>query len=117
MKTILLTLQIELWIFLSGLAVIIAYRMLTGAINTKGLLSDKGNRLEFSPARLQLLLTTLAIAFYYIGEILTNVEKGKFPTIPNEMFFVLGGSHAFYLGSKTVGLITETVARFRNKNP
>jgi hypothetical protein len=115
MKTILLTLQIEVWVFLAGLAGIIAYRLLTGAINTKGLLLDKGNHHSFSPARLQLFLTTLAIAVYYIGEVLAT-KRGEFPTIPREMFLVLGGSHAFYLGSKTVALINETLARQANRN-
>lgn len=113
MKAIVLTLQIELWVFLLALAVMIGYRMLTGTINTKGLLSAKGDHLEFSPARLQLLLATLAVAVYYIGEILVSSPLGGFPTIPNEMLFVLGGSHALYLGSKSAGLITEALSRFR----
>jgi len=107
MQTMALVLRIEVWCLLVGLAVIVAYRMLTGDIITKGLLQDKGGSSGFSPARLQLLISTLVVAFYYIGNALTNANTGQFPTIPNEMFLILGGSHAFYLGSKTVALILE----------
>ena len=114
MNTILLTLRLEAVIFLGGLVVIVGYRMLTRGIITKGILSDKGVRPPaFSPGRLQLLIATLAIAFYYLGQIPFSVEKGEFPTIPNEMMYLLGGSHAFYLGSKTVSLIFESLARAR----
>jgi len=107
MQTMALVLRIEVWCLLVGLTVIVAYRMLTGDIITKGLLQDKGGSSGFSPARLQLLISTLVVAFYYIGNALTNANTGQFPTIPNEMFLILGGSHAFYLGSKTVALILE----------
>jgi hypothetical protein len=113
MKQILLTLRIEVWVFLLGLVVIIGYRMLTGAIKTKGLLSDKSSRSGFSPARLQLLIATLATAFYYIGEIPTSAQEGVFPTVPKEMILILGGSHAFYLGSKVISLITESLGRLK----
>lgn|SRR5574341_1396921 len=117
MRTISLTLQIELWAFLTGLAIVVAYGMLSGTINMKGLLDDKFGVTPasppsspgsgFSPARLQLMLASVAVAFYYIGQIFTTLKTGEFPTIPNEMLYVLGGSHTFYLGSKIVGLISE----------
>jgi hypothetical protein len=46
---------------------------------------------------------------------MTAVETGKFPTIPNEMVLLLGGSHAFYLGSKTVSMTLETLGFSKNK--
>lgn len=117
METLALTLRIEIWIFLIGLAVIVVYRMLTGAINTKGLLLDKGSDSGFSPARLQLLISTVVVAFYYIGQALSNTNTGRFPTIPNQMLLILAGSHTFYLGSKTVALILETFGFSKNKSP
>lgn len=116
METMALALRIEIWVFLIGLAVIVFYRMLTGPINIKGLLHDKGSSLGFSPARLQLLISTVVVAFYYIGQALSNTNTGQFPTVPNEMLLVLGGSHTFYLGSKTIGLIRETLGPSKNKN-
>jgi len=123
MQIMSLTLRIELWIFLIGLLIVVAYGMLTGTINMRGMLADKigsgsapslptPSRAGFSPARLQMLLSSLAVAFYYIGQVATTFQTGKFPTIPNEMIYVLGGSHAFYLGSKTFGLISE---KLRNR--
>ena len=110
-------LQIEIWVLLIGLAIIVSYRMLTGTINTNGLLHDKGGGRGFSPVRLQLLLSTLAFAVYYIGLVLTIKKPADFPRVPQEMLLLLGGSHLFYLGSKTVGLIFETfgISRTRNK--
>ncbi len=100
--------------WLIGLAAVVFYRSLTGGINTKGLLQDSGTSSRFSPARLQLLISTIVVAFYYIGQTLTNKNTGQFPTIPNEMLLILGGSHAFYLGSKTVALILQTFGFSKN---
>jgi hypothetical protein len=95
------------WLIL--LATVIFYRLLTGSINTKGMLDDKGSGSGFSPARLQLMISTAVVALYYIGQALTSKNTGQFPTIPNEMLVILGGSHAFYLGSKTIALLLETL--------
>ena len=84
----------------------------------RGMLADKmgggspsnpptPSRAGFSPARLQMLLATLAVALYYIGQVTTTLQTGKFPTIPNEMLYVLGGSQTFYLGGKLIALISE----------
>lgn len=108
METMAQTLRIEIWIFLIGLAVIVLFQMASGAINMKGLLTDKGGGAGFSPARLQLMISTISVAFYYIGQALTSTNTGQFPTIPNEMLLILAGSHAFYLGSKTFALLLET---------
>lgn len=116
METMVLVLRIEIWCFLIGLAAIVFYRMLTGAIVTRGLLDDKGQGLAFSPARLQLMISTVAVAFYYIGNALNSAHTGQFPTIPNEMLLVLGGSHTFYLGSKTVALLRESLGLARSKS-
>jgi hypothetical protein len=117
METITLTLRIEIGVLVIGLAVIVIVQALSGAINTKGLLADKGGGAGFSPARLQLLLSTFVVAFYYIGQLLTTAQTGVFPRVPNEMLLVLGGSHTFYLGSKTVSLILETLGLSNNKRP
>lgn len=115
METMALMLRIEIWVFLIGLAVIVLFQMASGAINMKGLLNDKAGGAGFSPARLQLLLSTFAVAFYYIGQVATSAQTGEFPTVPTEMLLILGGSHTFYLGSKTVALILETFGLSKNK--
>lgn len=117
MPTIAQILRIEICGLVIGLAAIVFYRLLTGEIITKGLLDDKGSRSGFSPARLQLLVSSVVIAAYYIGTALTNTNTGKFPTIPNEMLLILGGSHAFYLGSKTIASVLQTFGFNADKKP
>jgi hypothetical protein len=109
METLALIMRIAIGGWLIGLAAVVFYRLLTGGINSKGLLDDKGTSSGFSPARLQLLISTIVVAFYYIGQALSNKNTGQFPTIPNEMLLILAGSHAFYLGSKTIALLFETL--------
>lgn len=115
METMILVFRIEIWCFLIGLAALVFYRMLTGTINTTGLLHDKGTSSGFSPGRLQLMVATIVVAFYYIGQALSN--NGQFPTIPNEMLLILGGSHTFYLGSKSISLLLETLGFAKKQEP
>ena len=107
---------LDTWILLAGLAIIIAYRMLTGSINTKGLLKDKDGGTGFSPARLQLLISTVTFSCYYIAQVVRHADKGEFPPVPREMLMVLGGSHLFYLGTKSFKLALETLASTIRKN-
>jgi hypothetical protein len=116
METMILVLRIEIWCFLIGLVVIVFYGMLTGTINTTGLLHDKGTSSGFSPGRLQLLIATIVVAFYYIGQAFTK-DGGQFPVIPNEMLLILGGSHTFYLGAKTIALLRETFGSSKEPDP
>lgn len=109
-------LRIEIWGLLVALAIIVFYRMLTGSINTRRLLHDKGARSGFSPGRLQLLMSTIVFAFYYIGQVLSNATPKEFPAVPKEMLLLLGGSHIFYLGGKTLGLLSETLGVSKKKS-
>ena len=109
-------LRIEIWGLLVGLAIVVFYRMLTGTINTKRLLHNKGGRSGFSPGRLQLLMSTMAFVFYYIGQLLSNAKTGEFPAVPREMLLLLGGSHLFYLGGKAFGMLSETLGVSKNKS-
>jgi hypothetical protein len=106
-NTLSTTLRYEIWIFLLGLVAVISYRLLTGRINMKSLLSDKSTRRQFSPARLQLLLFTLGGALYYLILIIENKRQGRFPDIPNEFLLLMSGSHTFYLGSKLMPLLAS----------
>jgi hypothetical protein len=96
----------EIAIFLLALAGIIAARMLTGQINTSGLLHSKSQDKsgiqngDFSPMRLQLLVFTLGSAFYYLSQVLNNPNPTQFPPLPQSWPAILGGSHLFYLGGK-----------------
>jgi hypothetical protein len=95
-------LRYEMFFVLTALAVIIAYRLLTQQINTKGLLRDKIGGRATSPGRLQLLIVTLLIAIYYVVQLF---QTQKMPDIPREFLLALGGSHLFYLGGKVYALL------------
>lgn len=97
-------LRYEVLFALTLLAVIIAYRLLTGQINTRGLLRDKVGGRAISPGRLQLLIVTLLILSYYVMEVL---ETKKFPNMPQSFVLALGGSNLFYLGGKFYGLLAS----------
>lgn len=92
----------EVLIFLGGLAAIIAYRLLTGQINTNGLFygSKKGGGKYFSPERVQLMVFTLGTAMLYLSSVTQNRTSGVLPDVPTQTLVLLGGSHAIYLGGK-----------------
>lgn len=106
MDTLSTVLRCEVFFALTALAVIIAYRLLTGQINTRGLLRDKVGGRAISPGRLQLLIVTLFIIGYYVMEVL---ETKKFPNMPQSFVLVLGGSNLFYLGGKFYGLLARNL--------
>jgi hypothetical protein len=100
--------QISCWsvtLFLASLFAVVAVRLLTGGINTAGLLYGlrrEGSifRRYFSPERLQLLITTVAVALYYLASVLESTESHVLPPIRQELVALTGGSHAVYLAGK-----------------
>jgi hypothetical protein len=89
----------EAFLFLGGLAAIVAVQLLTGQINTDGLFRGEDGE-EFSPARVQLMVSTLGAAFYYLSQVLANQTPGSFPPVPQTWPILLGGSNLIYLGGK-----------------
>jgi hypothetical protein len=88
--------------FLLSLAGIIAVRLLTGSINTTGLLQSKSPQRDesISPARVQLLILTLVTAGTYLTQVLTLQGAPQLPDVSQSTLIALGGSHGLYLGSK-----------------
>ena len=103
MSTLMMFAKYEIGVFLATLMAVVAFQILTGRIKTRGLLSEKiGNGvLVISPGRLQLLLFTLAFAFYVLSQV---VESREFPTIDTKWLMILGGSHSIYLGGKSLSM-------------
>jgi hypothetical protein len=91
----------EVGVLITAFAAVVIYQLLTGRINTRGLLSEKTNAGlgGVSPARVQLLLFTLAMAVYVLSEI---VKLHKFPEIQTKWLLMLGGSHSIFLTGKGV---------------
>lgn len=111
MHSILNFARIEIEVFLVALTLVVAFQLLTGKINVGGLLLEKtgygaGGAVGYSPARLQMLLITLAGAFYLISKVLDNIHHGilLFPNIDEKWLLLLGGSHSIYLGGKVNSL-------------
>ena len=93
-----LCIRYEIWFLLGSFVLVVAYQLLTGRINTKGLLLDKKVR-SLSPGRIQLLMFTLVGALYYLLQVLENPTA--FPDISYYLPLILGGSNLFYLGGKS----------------
>jgi hypothetical protein len=84
----------------STLCVVVFTRLLAGGINTNGLLSGRNSNgeLSFSPARVQLLLFTIAAAFQFVNEFLRHPTV--FPQVSGTLLALFGSSHLVYLGGK-----------------
>jgi hypothetical protein len=108
--------RLEVIVFLGGLAAIIAYRLLTGRINTQYLLygTQKDGTIYFSPERVQLLLFTLGTAMFYVAEVLKDRNSGELPDISTQTLALLGGSHAIYLGGKAYTMLFKKIAKENN---
>ena len=99
--------QIARWeglFFILALAATVIIQILTGAINTRSMLSGnvrgstrKGG--QFSPQRLQLLVLTLGAALFYLTQLL-EIHSARFPEIDQNLVALMGGSNAIYLGGK-----------------
>jgi hypothetical protein len=99
MATLVTFAEYEIGFLLTALIGVVAFQMLSGRIITQGLLSEKSENgvVTVSPARVQLLLFTLAMAFYVLSQI---AYSHQFPTIDVKWLVILGGSHSIYLGGK-----------------
>ena len=104
MEQLISIIRFEVWLILGGLALIVGYQMLTGKINTEGLLWDKKTD-GFSPARVQLLIFTLFGAGYYLLLTIENGHPTEFPEVPQELLALVGGGNLIYLGAKARSML------------
>lgn len=102
-----------MYVFLGGLAVIIAYRLLNGQINTRYLLygTRKDGTKYFSPERVQLLLFTLGTAMFYLNDVLQNRGSGKLPDVSTQTLALLAGSHAIFLSGKAYMMLLKNISK------
>lgn len=98
--------RIEVWALLIGFLIVITCKLLSGRINLEGLLYDESRSGNFSPGRVQLLVVSLAVAFYYLSKVFQNPQV--FPEMPKEMLCLLGGGNFIYLGGKGLSLFKKT---------
>ena len=96
---------LEIWVFLSGLAIITAWQLLTGKINLSGLLYEDLVTNKFSPGRVQLLVATLATALFYLLQVLNDPKE--LPRLSQEMLLLAGGGNLVYLAGKSFALVKK----------
>lgn len=99
----------EIWFFLGGLLVIVAWQLLSGTINFSGLLYESQVSETFSPGRVQLLVVALATASYYGLNVLQNPTE--LPLIPKEMLILTGGGNLVYLSGKSYSLLKSLTCK------
>ncbi len=102
-------LQWEFTLLLGGLAAIVFYQILTGGINTQGLLWEKDGKGNYSAGRVQLLFFTLIFALMYIGKVMQHPTR--FPDIPQDFLVILGASNTAYLGQKAFKLLRQVLPK------
>ena|SRR5262244_2934134 len=87
-------------LLLAVLFVVTAVSVLSGRINTKGLLRDKAGG-GFSGSRLQLLVVTVLGAAFYFPEIVHSMMADEeLPTWVGWLLPAVGGSNGGYLAAK-----------------
>lgn len=99
MQTLVTVLGIEIAVFLTLLMVLLAFQMLTGRINTTGIVADESG--NYSPGRVQWLTVVVLSALYYLVQLL-GLPPGahELPEIPPALVLLMGGSSLVYLGGK-----------------
>jgi predicted secreted protein len=93
---------IALIVWLAAIAAIVGYRMLTGEIETDGLLSSNPDE-PIDPERVAMLVGTIAAAAYYAFTALSSLGNGpvtSLPDVPDLTLELLGGSQILYLTGK-----------------
>jgi hypothetical protein len=101
-------------VFVGAMAATVLARLLTGGINTRGLLH--GRRRDgtsyLSAERVQLLIFTVWAALSYLLTAAGNRGSGRLPDVPTTTLAALGVSHAVYLGGKAYSMLfARTVKR------
>ena len=95
-------LKIAVCAWLASAAAIVAYRFVTGAISTSGLVRSK-SACGIDPERVQMLLGTVAGAGYYVALSMALAGSDRIDRLPDmpELFLtLLGGSQFLYLAGK-----------------
>ncbi|HEV3455958.1 MAG TPA: hypothetical protein VHG32_05325 [Thermoanaerobaculia bacterium] len=69
--------------------------------------TDYEERRVFSPARLQLLIFTVAVAANYLHRVIVNTDPHSLPDVPQGVINALGGSQAVYIAGKALSTYIE----------
>ena len=100
METLVSVVRAEIVWFVCLLALVIFYKLLTGAIVTNGLLSNADGTLSVSA--LQLLFFTIVGAGHYLLRVVETRGEGTLPPVGAEILALVTASQVVYSG--TTGL-------------
>ncbi len=92
-------LHFELLGFLWVLAGVVLFQIATGRINMNGLITHKDGTAQVSPARIQLLLATIAASATYFSQVAANTT-GTMPDVSQQWLYLMGGSSGIYVAGK-----------------
>ncbi len=99
--------EYAVWAWLGSLAFLIAYRLLNGRIELRGLL-QRQSRTGVDPAKVQLVVLTVTGAFFYLGIVLSHAfprdatGHPTLPDVPDYMLAALGGGNVLFLAAKGI---------------
>lgn len=85
--------------FVYALASVLAYKLLTSRINTKGLFLDKSGSGAVRPERVQLMISTIVIAGKYLADMFST-SNPTLPQIGSGWLYLFGGSTGLYVARK-----------------
>lgn len=92
--------------FVSLLAAIIAYRLLTGGIHTRGLLLDPRTR-RVSPLRVQMLMASIVGATTYAWTIAKATSFDAFPAVDESLLMLAAGSSGLLATGQALGRLRK----------
>jgi hypothetical protein len=101
-------------LLLVGFFGIVLYKIVVGQISLAGLLNastEPGVPPAFSPARLQLLIFTVAVAAHYLHAVYVSPQRDSLPILPQGVVAALGGSQAVYLGGKALSAFVKPLLK------
>jgi hypothetical protein len=99
---------------LAALVIVVIVQLTTGRITTRGLITDKNLDASdsISPARAQLLFSTLTVAALYVYRVVTSGSGVSLPDVPGSVLSFVAASQVTYMVGKAI-----TVLSGRSKLP
>ena len=93
---------------LAALVTVVVIQVMTGAINTRGLVTDKNLEAgeSISPARAQLLFSTATVAALYVYRVVTSRSASTLPDLPGSVLAFVAASQATYIVGKVITVLS-----------
>lgn len=99
-------------IWLGGLALVIAYWVVSRRLPLRGLLTESSTGQVALFSRPQMLFASLAAAAVYVGMVTEALDTDSaFPEVQPEFLAALAGSQAVFIGGK---LMSNLMSRFKS---